>query len=152
MTSGIMKKNLFFLFDSTCTLAMLNPVLDLKNMLINNAIQSFKEGVSRISVQFPNANIMVGHLSGAENPADRMTKLFKDPIAIINSKLYREGPSKFGSLEAHREDVAATCANGEFTFHGLPYKFVAEDSKSESESCKLVRGNPPVLWLSDDKE
>ena len=90
--------NLFFLFDSTCTLAMLNPVLDLKNMLINNAIQSFKEGVSRISIQFPNANIMIGHLSAAENPAYGMKKLFKDPIAIINNQHYREGQAKFGSL------------------------------------------------------
>ena len=109
---------------------MLNPVLDLKNMLINNAVQAFKEGVSRISVQFPNANIMVGHLSGTDNPADGMTKLFKDPIAIINSRLYREGPTKFGSMETLREDVVVTCANDEIQFLGLPAKFLAEDSKS----------------------
>ena len=87
--------------------------------------------VSRISAQFPNANIMVGHVSGVENPADRMTKLFKDPFAIINSQLYREGPAKFGSLETLSEDLVATCTNGEFTFHGQPSKFLAEYSKSE---------------------
>ena len=72
---------------------------------------------------------MVGHLSGTDNPTDGMTKLFKDPIAIINSKLYREGPTKFGSLETLREDVVASYANGEFTFLGLPAKFLAEDNK-----------------------
>ena len=69
-------------------------------MLINNVIQAFKEGVSRISTQFPNATITVGHLPGTENLADGMTK--------------------FGSLETFREDAAAaTCANGEFKFIGL---------------------------------
>ena len=80
---------------------------------------------------------MVGHLSGAESPADGMTKLFKDPIAIIISQLYREGPAKFGSIDTLREDVVATCTNGKFTFHGLPSKFLAEDSKSESDACNL---------------
>ena len=116
---------------------MLNPILDLKNMLINNAIQGFKEATSRISTQFPNATITVGHVAGTENPADGMTKLFKDPIAIINSRIYREGPPKFGNLESLREDKVAICSNGEFQFLGLPAKFLSEDSKNGNDSCHL---------------
>ena len=33
--------------------------------------------------------------------------------------------------------MVATCTNGEFTFHGLPSKFLAEDSKSEADAFNL---------------
>jgi hypothetical protein len=87
-----------FKFDSTCMLAMLNPKIELKSMLLCNAVESFKEEVQRISIQFPNASILIGHLPGVDNPSDSLTKLYKDPVSVINSILYREGPEQFRSL------------------------------------------------------
>ena len=65
-----------FKFDSTCFLCMLNPGLELKSMLLSNAIESFKEELVKISIQFPEATITVGHFSGELNPADSLTKLY----------------------------------------------------------------------------
>ena len=61
---------------------MMNPAIEMKS----NAIQAFKDEVTKISIQFANANITIGHLAGSDKPADGMTKLFKNPMAIINSK------------------------------------------------------------------
>ena len=55
---------------------MLNPGLELKSMLLSNAIESFKEELVKISIQFPEATITVGHFSGELNPADSLTKLY----------------------------------------------------------------------------
>ena len=85
-----------FKIDSTCFLAMLNPQLELKSMLLTNAVESFKEEILKISIQFPLAMISIGHISGDLNPADSLTKLYKNPIEAIDSKQYRHGPKLFG--------------------------------------------------------
>ena len=107
-----------FKFDSTCTLAMLNPAIELKSMLLSNAVESFKEEVKKISIQFPNSTVTIGHLPGPANPADSITKLYRDPIEVINS-----------------EDTVATCKNGSFKFLGLPDKFLAEPPSITDDSC-----------------
>ena len=91
----------YFFWDSSCTLAMLNPKLDLKNMLLANAISSFKEKVGELSILFPNSIIKIGYIAGVQNPSDGMTKLFQDPISIINSNLYRFGPQKFDKFVSY---------------------------------------------------
>ena len=75
-------KPLFLPFktDSTCCLAMLNPMILVKNMLLGNAVASFKDELIKISIQFPQALVTVGHISGTENPSDVLTKLYRDPI------------------------------------------------------------------------
>ena len=74
-----------FKSDSTCFLAMLNPQVEFKNVLLQNSVEAFKEDLRRISISFPKAVLTVGHIMGSCNPADTMTKIFKDPIAVINS-------------------------------------------------------------------
>ena len=59
-----------FKIDSTCFLAMLNPQLELKSMLLTNAVESLKEEILKISIQFPLAMISIGHISGDLYPAD----------------------------------------------------------------------------------
>ena len=82
---------------------------------------------------------------GTSNPADTMTKIFRDPIAVINSPLYRQGPARFSSREALDEDVVATCQDGVFTYIGPPTKFLpivqSEGclSRLETERCALVQ-------------
>ena len=82
-----------FKIDSTCFLAMLNPQLEMKSMLLSNAVESFKAELMKISIQFPQALVTVGHILGSLNPADSLTKLYKNPIEAINSQQYRSGPS-----------------------------------------------------------
>ena len=82
---------------------------------------------------------------GTCNPADTMTKIFKDPIAVINSALYRQGPASFASRKALDEDVVATCQDGVFTYIGLPTKFLPRArtveclSCQETERCALIQ-------------
>ena len=104
-------KELLFPFktDSTCCLAMLNPTIQLKNMLLSNAVAAFKDEIVKISIQFPNSLITVGHVVGTENPSDVLTKLYKDPIKAINSQLYRYGPVLYGSKKTLHKDVVLTC-------------------------------------------
>ena len=107
-----------FKIDSTCFLAMLNSKIQLKNMLLMNAVAAFKEELMKISCMFPRARITIGHIPGNMNPADSLTKLYKDPISAINSMIYRFGPQSYGSRAALEQDVVATCENGVFTYLG----------------------------------
>ena len=71
-----MKALVFYYFlDSSCTLAMFNPKLDLKNMLQANPISLFKEKLVELSIQFPNSTTKIGYIEGTQNPIDGMTKL-----------------------------------------------------------------------------
>ena len=80
------------------------------------------------------------------NPADSLTKLYKDPISAINSMIYRFGPQSYGSRAALEQDVVATCENGVFTYLGLPAKFLTED-KSEKERCNSCQEEPEYCAL-----
>ena len=88
-----------FKSDSTCVLAMLNPRLELKTVLLANAVEAFKDDLRKISTIFPQALITVGYTPGTSNPSDALTKIFRDPIEIINSSIYRYRPESFGTRE-----------------------------------------------------
>ena len=129
-------------------LSMLNPAIELKSMLLCNAVESFKEEVQRISIQFPNASILIGHLPGVDNPSDSLTKLYKDPVDVINSILYREGPEQFRSIERLSEDTVATYHNGEFKFLGLPAKFLSEPLDVTKDKCNQCGENVNLCALA----
>jgi hypothetical protein len=124
-----------FKTDSTCCLAMLNPAIELKNMLLSNAVAAFKDELIKISIQFPKSLITVGHVVGTANPSDVLTKLYRDPIKAINSQLYRHGPPQYGSRKGLYQDVVVTCQDGEMKFLGLPRKFLTEKAQSPAEKC-----------------
>ena len=75
---------------------------------------------------FPQALIAVGYIPGTTNPADALTKIFRDPIEIINSPIYRYGQEAFGIREGLEQDVVATCQAGVFQYKGLPSRFFQE--------------------------
>ena len=130
----------YYFLDSSCTLAMLNPKLDLKNVLLANAVSAFKEKLIELSIQFPNSVTSIGFIEGGLNPSDAMTKLFPDPVAIINSSLYRHGPPKYNSFATLDEDIVVKVENGSFCFLGMPIKFMPEPKAAPSgkeESCNL---------------
>ena len=64
-----------------------------------------------------------------------MMKLFHDPVAIINSNLYRFGPKKFNRFDTLNEDIVAKVENGSFSFLGMPNKFLPETSVSNLDNC-----------------
>ena len=110
--------------DNSCVRSMLSHQIALKNVLLYNAIAYFKQTLDRISITFENAEIKICHIGGDINPSDSMTKLYGNPIKVINSDNYRFGPSKFNSHTALWEDLVATVKNGNFEWLGLPEKFV----------------------------
>ena len=155
----------YYLLDSTCTLAMLNPRLDLKNVLLANAVSSFKEKIVEISIVFPNSVGKIGYIEGSVNPSDGMTKLFPDPVSIINSSLYRHGPKKFESFETLDQDLVARVENGSFYFLGIPRKFMPEaksvlpETEEKCYFCHLdtcgvamTRAQARRLWMEEETE
>ena len=85
---------------------------------------------------FPQALITVGYISGNTNPADALTKIFRDPIEVINSPIYRYGPEAFGTKDGLEQDVVATCQAGAFHYKGLPSRFLREPrEETECGEC-----------------
>ena len=136
----------FFLSDSTCVLSLLNPLLDIRNTLLANAAYTFIDKMSDLSTRFPEATLSIGYLPGENNPADYVSKLFLDPIQVINSKLYRVGPEKFGRLDSLREDIVGKMKNGEFTYLGIPTRFLKfkEADGSGTERCLYCDHSAPL--------
>ena len=133
-----------FLSDSTCFLSMLNPIIELKNTLFQNCVNSFKDRIMSINAQFPNARITIGFVPTDQNAADTVTKILLDPVQVVNSKLYREGPVKYESLETLREDtVARVSGDGEFIFLGIPERFLPHDP--EGSKCMRCQDN---CWMA----
>ena len=137
----------FLLSDSTCGLCLFNPALNIKNMLLSNSIESTKDRLNQISRLFPKAIIYVGYIKGEANPSDVMSKLHLNAIDILNSKMYREGPEKYGTLQKLKQDWVATFQNGTFNFRGLSNELLGihtvHDGKEE-ERC-LSCQEPPEL-------
>ena len=106
-------------------------------MLLFNAISAFKQSLEKISITFKNTEIMVGHISGEQNPSDYLTKLYADPINIINSEHCRVGPAKFNSYTTLEEDIVARCKDGSFEYLGLPAKFVQDQQTRTDGSCQI---------------
>ena len=130
---------LYCMSDSSCVLSILNPAIALKNVLLYNAIADFKENLERISITFENTEIKICHIGGDINPSDSMTKLYADPIKVINSDNYRIGPSKFDSHASLSEDLVATVKNGTFEWLGLPEKFIPEKPERSDGSCNICQ-------------
>ena len=61
-----------------------------------------------------------------------MTKLFKDPCSIINSKFYRYGDENMRKISDLEEDIVAKVSKGTFEFLGIPERFL---NKAQEEKC-----------------
>merc|ERR1711891_2117 len=68
-----------FKIDSTCFLAMLNGQIQLKNMLLMNAVTAFKEELMKISCMFPRARITIGHIPGDHDQLS-LFQFLKQPV------------------------------------------------------------------------
>ena len=61
-----------------------------------------------------------------------MTKLFRDPCAIINSSLYRFGDENMGKVSNLETDTVARAPKGVFEFIGIPERFLR---RIEQDKC-----------------
>merc|ERR1711954_118712 len=64
-----------FLSDSTCFLSLMNPMLEIRNTLFKNAVNSFREKLLSISAHFKQALISVEYVKTDCNPEDAVTNL-----------------------------------------------------------------------------
>ena len=73
-----------------------------------------------------------------------MTKLFKDPCAIINSSFYRYGDENMGKVSNLEADTVARVSKGTFEFIGILERFLNRVQKDRcfwctGEECALIR-------------
>ena len=93
--------------DSLCGLAMLNSQISIKSTLMENAIKSYLDTLMKITIEFKRSKILIGYCQSENNPADLMTKVFKNPCSIINSEFYRHGDSNPKTIKDLETDTVA---------------------------------------------
>ena len=121
---------------------MLNPLLNLKNTLFLNCINSFINKLLGISARFAKAKVSVGYIKTSDNPSDTVTRLLQDPVAVINSNLYRYGPSKYDTIASLKEDTVGFVSDGHFQYIGIPTRFLPPEPQENclhcNDNCMLV--------------
>ena len=111
--------------------------------MLENAIRSYLDTLTKKTIKFKNSKILLGYCQSENNPADMMTKLFKDPCSIINSDFYRHGDENLKKVSDLEKDTVAKVENGMFVFQGIPERFLS--AKQEKclqcidEECPLIR-------------
>ena len=97
----------------------------------------------KISVEFRKSKILIGYCQSENNPADLMTKVFRDPCSIINSSFYRHGDGNLKTIKDLEKDTVAKVKGGEFTFLGIPERFLVGKQERYrhrvEEECPLVQ-------------
>ena len=93
--------------DSSCVASLFNPTLAIKNSLLRTAVYGTIQRVKTILEMMPNALIYFSWIAGTDNAADFVSKVFIDPIAAMNSDLFRHGGTfmltKRGSLHENNQ-------------------------------------------------
>ena len=122
----------------------MNSKIAIKSTLLENGIQSYIDTLTRITLEFRNSEILVGYCQGEKNPADMMTKIFKDPSTIINSRFYRYGDENMGRVSNLEADTVARVYKGTFEFIGIPERFLNKVQEERclrcaDEECLLIR-------------
>ena len=88
-------------------LAMLNSQISIKSTLMESAIKSYLATLMKITIEFKRSKILIGYCQSENNPADLMTKVFKNPCSIINSEFYRHGDSNPKTIKDLETDTVA---------------------------------------------
>ena len=80
--------------DSLISLSQLNPSRVFKKVTTRNssfAVHKTLENLPHLGIS--DLKIKVVHIPGDQNPADKVSKLFPDPLQQVNSQVYRHGAS-----------------------------------------------------------
>ena len=70
---------------------LFNPTLAIKNSLLRTAVYRTIQRAITILEMMPTALIYFSWIAGTDNAADLVSKVFIDPIAAMNSDLFRHG-------------------------------------------------------------
>ena len=122
--------------DASCVSCLFNPALSIKNMLIKNCVEKVKSIILELNLLFPKAVFTLGYIAGNSNPADTMSKLFIDPISVLNSDLYRIGPQEFNSVKGILKYPFLTCKDQKLIYKPLPnFLLGISDSNANIDNC-----------------
>ena len=72
---------------------------DSREVSIRNSMAKTKMLGTQIVKKFEGAELNFCYIPGAKNPSDYGSKEIENPIAAVNSILWREGPSEFKDTE-----------------------------------------------------
>ena len=84
--------DIIFSTDSSCTTFGLSPGKIHQNVALKNNAYSVHSILTDLSNLIPGVVIKMVHLKSGNIAADLVTRKHNDPVAICNSKLYRQGP------------------------------------------------------------
>ena len=73
--------------DSSSVVFLFNLALAITNSLLRTAIYGTIQRAKTVIKIMPNAQIFFNWIAGTENAADLFSKVFIDPITVINSTL-----------------------------------------------------------------
>ena len=86
------KIKIYSIGDSLAVAQLFNPKLSIKKIYLRNCMILASQECISITESFPNIEIKLAFLPGTLNMADSLTKFCPDPIKVINSINYRQGP------------------------------------------------------------
>ena len=118
--------------DSASVAALFNIGLTIKSILARSQVELIKNAMISIGVKFPNSKIRLCWMSGVDNPADTVSKLFPDALSICNSTLYRHGPEMYKSIADITKYTYLTYENEEFKYEPLPETIVGKCNKEST--------------------
>ena len=84
---------MFSLGDSLAVAQLFNPRLSIRMIYLRNCMILASQECIYISQSFPNIEIKLAYLPGKLNLEDSLTKFCQDPIKVIISVSYRQGPT-----------------------------------------------------------
>ena len=135
--------------DSTCTLYILKPGKQLKNVLIKNLTVKLKNLWAHLSVSY-NMIINVYFIQSDLNCADLNSKISADPILVSNSKMWRSGISHFLRADFPEESrIFLSVVNGDFHWneHNIDFNAHVQNcsycSPDAAKMCLCVSSAPP---------
>ena len=94
---SLMHLEFFLPGDSICSAMLFSPHLEIRNTLLLGGVRKAEANLKLLVEELPRASIFLTWIPGVSNPSDFSSKLVTDPIPVINSDFYRNGPAIFKS-------------------------------------------------------
>ena len=129
--------NFYFYGDSSCIANLFNPALTLKNMLLRAAVYGTIQRGMDIVEMLPNTVIHLSWIPGEDNAVDLISKVFLDPISIVNSEFCRSG-GEFMCTDDHQGAVFMTIDKNGAERLGVPGHITR--SADNARKLKLLTG------------
>ena len=113
------KLNFYSLGDSAVISHLFHPNAAIKDTLIKGLVVKIKDLLLNLSMKYVNSQFHLGFISGNVNSADLLSKFFHDPIAKLNSSMYRNCNGYFNKGNKEMENIFLNVKEGTFQFTPL---------------------------------